>query len=272
VATSTWIRFSVVAALCSACAAPDGIDVSPGEPELDDDGAGKADGNNDKAELKVTIDPVHIRRARYRLGLWNDQSETRNIWFFDTMSLDLYNAGMILRAREIDGDDDDSTVKLRPFTRPELDSELRTNDDMKCELDRDPDGATTACSLKVEQAEGQIDEVAAGERQLRTLFSSEQEYMFEVHGPGLAMTDLEPLGPIPARVWTLRSDEVSEKVTAELWYMPDGSQVLELSTKVDLADADDAMDDLLDFVADRDIDLDATQESKTKRALESFVY
>ena len=178
---------------------------------------------------------------------------------------------MILRAREVEGDDDDSTVKLRPFTRPELDSALATNDDLKCELDRDPDGATSACSLKVDQEEGQIDEVAAGERQLRTLFSSEQELMYAAHGPGISMTELEPLGPIPARVWTLRTDEVSEKVTAELWYMPDGSQVLELSTKVDLEDADDAMDDLLDFVADRDIDLDATQESKTKRALLGFV-
>jgi hypothetical protein len=265
------LRLALVLA-CAACSASpsDGLEVTPGEPE--EDAAGKADSDKDKAELKVTIAPSHIRRARYRFGLWNDESESRNIWFFDTTSLDLYNAGMILRAREIDGDDDDSTVKLRPFTRPELDDELRANDDMKCEIDRDPDGATSACSLKIEQAEGQIDDVVAGDRQLRVLFSAEQEYMFDVHGPGLAMSELVPLGPIPARVWTLRTDEVPEKVTAELWYMPDGSQVLELSTKVDVDDADDAMDDLLDFVSDRDIDLDATQESKTKRALEGFAY
>jgi len=268
VTAATWVRLLVVT--CAACSAAPSIDVSPGEP--DDAAGGKTDETSKaKAELKVTIDPLYIRRARYRLGILNAQSEMRDIWFFDTPWLELYDAGVILRAREVDGNDDDSTVKLRPFTAPELDSELRGLDDMKCEIDRDPDHETSACSLKIDQEEGLIGDVVAGERQLRTLFSSDQEYMLAVHGPGISLTELLALGPIPARVWTLRSDELSEKVTAELWYMPDGTQVLELSMKVDVADADDGMEELLDFIDARDLALSDEQESKTERALTSLV-
>ena len=266
---ATWARFFLV--VCAACNAAPSIDVRPGEPDDSASGGKADDAGKAKAELKVTIDPSDIRRARYRFGLLNAQSEMRDIWFFDTPWLELYEAGVILRAREVNGDDDDSTVKLRPFTEPELDSELRGLDDMKCEIDRDPDHATSACSLKIDQEEGLIGDVVAGERQLRTLFSSEQEYMFATHGPGISLIELWPLGPIPARVWTLRSDELPEKATAELWYMPDGTQVLELSIKVDVADADDAMDDLLDFVDARGLWLADEQESKTKRALENLV-
>ena len=52
--------------------------------------------------------------------------------------------------------------------------------------------------------------------------------------------------------------------------MPDGTQVLELSMKVDAADADEGMDDLLDFVDDRGLALANDQESKTLRALEAL--
>lgn len=261
------IQLTVVAALVG-CEGPAAVDVSPGEAE--DEVGGKADGDTLKTELKVTIDASHIRRARSRLGLLNVQSQTRRIWFYDTLELDLYEAGVILRAREIDGDDDDTTVKLRPFTLGELNAEFRALDDLKCEIDRDPDSESTACSLKADQEEGAIADVGDRLRQLRVLFTSEQEAMFAAHGPGLGMTELERLGPIPARVWTIRSGELPEKVTAELWYMPSGGQVLELSMKVDAADADDGMADLLDFIDDRDLSLATDQESKTRRALLAF--
>jgi len=72
-------------------------------------------------------------------------------------------------------------------------------------------------------------------------------------------------------VWTIRTDALPEKATAELWYMPDGGQVLELSMKVAVDDADDAMTELVTFVDGRGLGLDTEQESKTRRALEAFV-
>lgn len=251
-----------------ACGDQVALDVGPGEAA---DDAGKADSASGRAELKVTIDPIDIRRARYRLSLLNAQSQEREIWFFDTQELELYEAGVILRARQIAGDDDDSTVKLRPFELGQLATQFQTLDGLKCELDRLPDTATPSCSLKVDQAEGEIGEVGRGDREIDKLFSSEQEALFAAYGPAIGWDALLPLGPIRARVWTLRSDELLDKVTAELWYMPDGTQTLELSMKVDGDDAETGMAQLLDLVDERGLRLDKEQESKTRRALEALV-
>src|SRR5687767_4031810 len=114
-----WSR-SWAAVVTTVLAACDGssLSVGPPAPELE---PGKADGaSSGKTELKVTIDEGHIARARSRVGLDNADSQTRRIWFYDTRALDLYEAGVILRGREVDGDDDDSTVKLRPFELDDL--------------------------------------------------------------------------------------------------------------------------------------------------------
>jgi hypothetical protein len=252
----------------AGCAAPSALEVSPGEAT--DASGGKADGDHPQTELKVTIDAAQIARARSRLSLVNANSQTRRIWFFDTPALDLYEAGVIVRAREIDGGDDDSTIKLRPFSATDLASDFRKLDELKCETDRDVNGATSACSLGADQDEGEIVAVDEGQRAIDQLYSSEQEDMFATYGPDVPLDALHALGPIPARVWTVRSHDLPEKLTAELWYMPDGSQSLELSMRVDTSDADDGLDDLLDFVDDRGLDLSDEQESKTRRALDSF--
>lgn len=250
-----------------ACGNQVALEVGPGEA---DDGGGKADAASGRAELKITIDPGYIQRARSRLSLVNAQSQERLIWFYDTPSLELFEAGVILRAREIDGDADDSTVKLRPFELDDLEPQFRVLDGLKCELDRLPAAATPSCSLKVEQDKGEIAEVGRGDRAIDKLFSSEQEALFAAYGPPLAISTLAPLGPIRARVWTLATSALMDDVTAELWYMPDGSQTLELSMKVDDGDAELGMAELIDFVEDRGLALDTEQESKTRRALEAL--
>jgi hypothetical protein len=261
---------ALVATLVAAgCAGEAVIEVSPGE--ADDAPGGKADGDDGpRAELKVTVEPGQIRRARSRLGLRNDASETRRIWFYDTPRLELLDAGAILRAREIDGDDDDSTVKLRPLDAAAVDPGWLELDGFKCELDRSIERATSSCSLTAAQDDDEIDEVGDGERAIDKLFSEDQEALLAGYGPGLDWEALAPLGPIRARVWTLRTDDLPAKLTAELWYLADGSQVLELSMKVPVDDGDDGLDALLGWLDEVGLDLAADQESKTRRALELY--
>lgn len=257
-----WVAFVV-----AGCAGDPALVVEPGDPG----GGGKADSDEPRAEVKVAIEPGQIARARSRLSLRNDKSQTRRIYFYDTLSLAVLDGGTILRAREIDGDDDDSTVKLRPFTVDQLGAGFRTLDGLKCEIDRSPDNESSACSLKVAQDEGEIDDVYDGVREVDKLFSAEQEELFATYGPAVGWDELFIFGPIPARVWTITTSALPDKLTAELWYLPDATQMLELSMKVDAGDADDAMDDLLDFIDARGLDLAAEQESKTRRALEAFL-
>src|SRR5678815_2931852 len=97
-----WLSFLV------ACSSDPTLEVEPGDPGGD---TGKADSDEPRAEVKVSIEPRQIARARYVLSLRNDKSQARRIHFYDTLSLELLDAGTILRAREIAGEADDSTVK-----------------------------------------------------------------------------------------------------------------------------------------------------------------
>ena len=67
----------------------------------------------DAVEIKLTIRPDQELRGR-ALELNEDTADVRLIYFYDTPDLDLFNAGVVLRARLVKDDADDSTVKFRP--------------------------------------------------------------------------------------------------------------------------------------------------------------
>lgn len=254
-------------AACSASSPDDPLVVSPGEARDDL----KADGaqGGERAELKVLVEPEAIDEVRERLGLDGDLAEERAVWFYDSAALDLFEAGAILRARSVHDGDDDSTVKIRPLVADEVDPAWFAEDGFKCELDAGLASATWSCSFTTEQEEDQIEEVADGERDLDTLFSSEQEEFAAAYAPPFDWDDLVPLGPIDARVWKVESRRLPSALTAEHWRLPD-QEMLEVSIKVELGDAADGMDELLDWLADHDVPLAAEQESKTRRALEAL--
>jgi hypothetical protein len=258
------------AAACSGEPALDRLTVSPGEREDEL----KADGDSDsgpRAELKVMVDAYWIDDVRDQLGLDADLAEEREVWFYDSAELSLFDAGTILRARSVKGDDDDSTVKLRPLTADQVDPAWFEDKGFKCELDANPVSSVSSCSYTTEQEEDQIEEVADGERDLDTLFSSEQEDFLAAHGPSFYWywEDLLPLGPVDALVWKMESDSLEFEITAEHWDLP-GEEMLELSIKVDLSEADQRMSEFLDWLAYHDVPLSAEQESKTRRALEAL--
>ena len=60
------------------------------------------------------------------------------------------------------------------------------------------------------------------------------------------------------------------KLVAELWLYPDNSMILELSTKCPPSEAFQVGAEARAFLTQRDIDLSAEQETKTKKALEFF--
>jgi hypothetical protein len=59
-------------------------------------------------------------------------------------------------------------------------------------------------------------------------------------------------------------------MVAELWFYPDGSRILELSTKCVPAEAFDVAAQTRVFLTEKGIDLLAEQQTKTKSALEFF--
>lgn len=256
----------LLACACSAGSPPAPLSVGPGTTEE----PLKADAvDGPRAELKVLVDEWSIEEVRDDLGLDRDLAQERAVWFYDTLDLALFEAGVILRARSVRGDDDDSTVKVRPLAADQVDPAWFEEDGFKCELDASPASQVSSCSFTSEQEEDQIEEAADGERDIDTLFSSGQEDFLAAFGPPSPWEDLVPFGAIDALVWKLESDDLPGALTAEHWDLGAG-QMLELSMKVDLAGAGDQMDELLAWLDDRGIPLSAEQESKTRRALEAL--
>ena len=74
----------------------------------------------DSIELKLTVPELAYRSTAAALGLDPLDAQIRQVFFFDTPELTLNNAGLVARARRIQGKDSDSVVKLRPVEPDQL--------------------------------------------------------------------------------------------------------------------------------------------------------
>jgi hypothetical protein len=113
--------------------------------------------------------------------------------------------------------------------------------------------------------------VAAGERPLTSLLSKRQRALAAERAPdGLALDGLRVLGPILVLKLRFEPEELGRRLVAELWLYPDGSRVLELSTKCEPGEAFQVAAELRAYLAARDVDTSGDQETKTKKALQFF--
>jgi hypothetical protein len=65
-------------------------------------------------------------------------------------------------------------------------------------------------------------------------------------------------------------DGIKRKFVAELWMYPDGSRILELSTKASSEDAFHVAAETREYLKKKGLDLTAEQQPKTNRALKHF--
>ena len=112
---------------------------------------------------------------------------------------------------------------------------------------------------------------ALGKRAIKKLFSKEQRAFFAAHAPeGLALDDLSILGPIFVLKLNFRPKDFERRMVAELWFYPDGSRILELSTKCAATDAFQIAAEARSFLTGKGVNLNGRQETKTKAALTYF--
>jgi hypothetical protein len=226
---------------------------------------------SDSVELKLTVPEPHQRSTMTALGLDPLQAQIRQVFFFDTPELALDKHGVVVRARRIQGRGDDSVVKLRPVVPAELPDELRKSTGFRVEVDALPGGFVCSGSLKGAVGATGVREALAGGRPLRKLFTKEQRRFFAEHAPeGIALDDLAVLGPIFVLKLRFIPKELGRKLVAEMWLYPDGSRILELSTRCATDDAFQAAAELRAFLADRGVDISGDQKTKTRKALRYF--
>ena len=230
----------------------------------------------DSVELKATVQP-HAHRATIQ-GLPIDpvESQPRQVFFFDTPDLALNRAGIVVRARRIQGGRGDTVIKLRPVVPADLPASLRKQADFNVEVDVLPGGFVCSASLKGRSDGQEIRRAVAGQMPLRRLFSKSQRAFFREHAPeGLDLDSLEPLGPTFILKTRFDVPAAGKKVgprsiVAEMWLYPDGSRILELSTKSLPAEALAVAFETRTYLTDHGVDLGGEQQTKTKTALEFY--
>ena len=111
----------------------------------------------------------------------------------------------------------------------------------------------------------------SGDKPLSKLFSKAQRAFFAEHAPpGLSLDGLSVLGPIFVLKLKLLPKTFDRKIVAEMWLYPDGTRIVELSTKCLPGEGLDVAVAVRDFLASKGISTEGEQQTKTKTALEFF--
>jgi hypothetical protein len=225
----------------------------------------------DSVELKLTVPDESRRSAVASLAMDPLDAQIRQAFFFDTPDLALDKAGVVVRARRVQGRNADSVVKLRPVNPADLPSDLRKSPNVVVEVDAMPGGYVCSASFKGRLENDHVREAALGTRPIRKLFTKEQRGFYATHAPdGLALEDLSLLGPVFVLKLKFEPEGYGQKLVAELWLYPDGSRILELSTKSAPGEAFQVAAESRAYLTEQGIDLSGEQQTKTKAALEFF--
>lgn len=225
----------------------------------------------DSVELKLTVPDSGLRSAVDSLDLDPLEAQMRQVVFFDTPKLTLYTNGVVVRSRRIQGGAGDTVVKLRPLPKGVRLGKGQRPKGLTVEVDAMPGGYVCSGSIKGSTTAGEVRKVARGQAKIGSLFSKAQKEFYRQHAPaGLRMRDLSVLGPITLLKLKFNPKTLARGMVAELWMYPDGSRILELSTKAKPGDAFQAAAEARALLTDHGIDLTAEQQTKTKTALKYF--
>jgi hypothetical protein len=225
----------------------------------------------DAVEIKVTVRPDQELRAERAMEVNEDTADIRILYFFDTPNLDLFEAGLALRARLVKGDRDDTTVKFRRAETKDVSNAWRRLEGFKVEADWVGDRIVYSASLTNPQPGHEIKDVAHGKRGIGKLFTKEQEhFLAEFYTGSVDFDRLRVMGPIRVLRWKLRHKGFPHELTVEEWRLPDGDDLVEVSIKVPTDEAAQARKEFDEHLQSMSLDPRGAQETKTRTALEYF--
>ncbi len=225
----------------------------------------------DSVELKVTLPDANQNATVRALGVDPLDAQIRMVSFFDTPQLTLYKSGVVVRARRVQGREDDSVVKLRPVVPSEMEARIRDAPGMVVELDAMPGGYVCSASMKARLGTKDVRRVTRGKREISSLYAKRQRAFYAANAPGgIELDALAQLGPIFVLKLSHTPAELKRKLALEMWFYPDGSRILELSTRCRPADMFQVATEVRLFLDGRGVDATGEQQTKTKTALEFF--
>jgi hypothetical protein len=251
-------------------------DVARGERRLSDAQLQEIVGllrDADSAELKLTVpdEGQGYRSTVAALGMDPMDAFLRQVFFFDTPNLDIESAGVVVRARRSQGKPDDSVVKLRPVVPSDLPTKLRDHKGFGVEVDALPGGFVCSGSFKGDLGTDVVRRVITGGGRISELFNKHQRAFYDDHSPeGIELDDLQVLGPVLVLKLKFAPEGYERRMVAEAWLYPDGTRILELSTRCKPGEAFQVAAESRAFLAGRGVELSGKQQTKTRTALEFF--
>jgi hypothetical protein len=211
-----------------------------------------------KVEFKFTALPED--EGRVMAFLIDHPVRERQVYFYDTETLTLAERGLILRGRVTEGEGD-TTVKLRPVELDVAIASHAANEKVRIEFDVVANDATLSAKLDRDE----IDAGSIAEGAWDVLFSVKQQRL----AGDVEFEELVVLGPIAARVWEIEGVIPSLKLSAEEWSVGD-LHFVELSIKVDAAQAAAARTAFRKFLTDLVTNVDGDRSRKTERVLKEL--
>ena len=225
----------------------------------------------DSVELKLTVSEDAPRSAIQALRLDPLDAQIRQVFFFDTPDLALQEHGLVVRARRVQRKGEDAIVKLRPVAPDTVSDDLRADPLFNVEVDAMPGGFVCSGTLKGTVRPGGVLAHVHGDAPLRKVFTKAQRAFFAAHAPeGVTFDDLRVLGPIFVLKLKTAPADLDRRLVAELWLYPDGSRILELSTRCATTEAFQVATEMRVFLTGRGVDTNAEQQTKTRTALEFY--
>ena len=222
-------------------------------------------------EIKATIPHREIAAALRRYKLTRNNDEHRLIYFFDTPTLALMRAGIIVRARRAIGDDHDSTVKFRPVLPERVDRKWHEHQGFKIEVDASEKGMVKSASFSMPVEKGRIKRVVAGNGRTRSLFAEDQEaFLRQTAKTKVDFSKVVVMGPLDAQRWEFVDPACPWPITAELWERGDRARLMELSIKAPVAQAAAVMAGFMAFLTEVGVQRDVNPQAKTRWALEYY--
>jgi len=216
----------------------------------------------DTVKLKLTIPDSDQRPTTRALDIDPLEAKVRQLVYFDTPSLDLDRRGIAMRAHRVRGTMSDPVVHLAPVTPSSLPAHIRVGEDFMVEVDVVSGGFLCSATLTAE---------GSGHRAVRDLFSKPQLALVNQQtAAAVDLDELTVLGPIFVLDLTYSADGFARPLTAEMWLYPDGSRTLELSTRCLPSEAFEVAAEAASFITERGVELDATQPTNLRTALEFF--
>ena len=222
----------------------------------------------DSVELKLLVPHGERRSTLDALEAELLDAELRHVYFCDTPELRLYQAGVIVRARDRPGD---LVVKLRPVDPATLESSLRAAKRFRVEVDAMPRGYVCSASYRRSLAPEDLRSVVEGRRPVSDVLSPKQRSLLDDHSPArVTPDDLTVLGPVHVMKLKASPRELRQKYAVELWMFPDGSRILELSTRCKPESFFGIAARAREFLSERGLPLDGEFQTKTGLAMGFF--